>query len=262
MATTKAKHVTSRIALLIDADNAPASRIGALLAELAKYGVASARRIYGDFTSPQLAAWKKVLLDHSIQPVQQFAYTRGKNATDSALIIDAMDLLYSERFDAFALVSSDSDFTRLAQRLREAGMAVYGFGERKTPSPFVRACDRFFHVEVLGEEPDEAPDAGPDAPTEASKPRKAAALAAPHRLLERAISESSDEEGWSHLSEVGNYLTKLQPDFDARTYGKRKLSDLVKSLPDLLEIEERPGAQGSRAIYVRVKRKAPPRRRR
>ena len=261
MATTKATQRGSvRIALLIDADNAPAARIGALLAELAKYGTASARRIYGDFTSPQLAAWKKVLLDHSIQPVQQFAYTRGKNATDSALIIDAMDLLYSERFDAFALVSSDSDFTRLAQRLREAGMAVYGFGEKKTPAPFVRACDRFFHVEVLGEEPDDATGTG-ETPAEEPRTRKQPATSAPRRLLERAIAESSDEEGWAHLSEVGNYLTKLQPDFDARTYGRRKLSDLVKSLPDAFDVEERPGAQGGRAIYVRVKRPATRRRR-
>lgn len=257
MATTKTTQpVSARIALLIDADNAPASRIGALLAELAKHGTAIARRIYGDFTSPHLAGWKKVLLDHSIQPMQQFAYTRGKNATDSALIIDAMDLLYSGRFDAFALVSSDSDFTRLAQRLSEAGMKVYGFGEKKTPSPFVRACTRFFHFEVLGDEPEEAEPA-PEVPTPAPIAGAKAAKslgAAVRKLLERAVTES-EEDGWAHLGEVGNYLQKLKPDFDPRAYGHRKLSDMVKALPDLFELEKRPGANGGNILYVRLRRK-------
>jgi hypothetical protein len=304
-ARNSGKHDTDegqrRLAVLIDADNAQPSVIEGLLAEVAKYGVASVKRIYGDFTSTRLGQWKQVLLQHSINPVQQFAYTRGKNATDSSLIIDAMDLMYTARFDGVCLVSSDSDFTRLAQRLREEGLIVYGFGERKTPDAFVQACDKFVYTEVLrGDETpapataaapakkgrgraktgpgtrasgkDEPPKPAEAAPagaavvasavplpaaaraasTAASKPAKPPALPLPLDLLRRAIEEASDEQGWAHLGAVGTYLTKIRPDFDPRLYGHRKLSDLVKSHPVHFAVEERAGAGGGKALYVRA----------
>ncbi|MEZ5446492.1 MAG: NYN domain-containing protein [Gammaproteobacteria bacterium] len=238
-----------RLAVLIDADNAQAATIEGLLAEVAKYGVASVKRIYGDWTKPTLGSWKKVLLQHSIQPVQQFAYTSGKNSTDSALIIDAMDLLYTRRFDGFCLVSSDSDFTRLAARLREGGMTVYGFGEKKTPEPFVSACDKFIYTEVLRPEEQAAPAAA-ESPPPASQPEPQI----PVDLITKAIDDVSEDSGWAHLGAVGSNLTKVKPDFDPRLYGFRKLRDLVKSLPRAFEVEERssPGATG-KAVYVRNK---------
>lgn len=249
-----------RLAVLIDADNAQPGVIDGLLAEAAKFGTASVRRIYGDFTSNRLASWKSVLLEHSIQPVQQFAYTRGKNATDSALIIDAMDLMYTGRFDGFCLVSSDSDFTRLAQRLREEGLMVYGFGEEKTPEPFVQACDKFIYVEVLRARGEAKPDLPQDKPAPASRGKapgktRGKQPQAPLDLIHQAIEEGSDEEGWSHLGEVGSYLTKLRPDFDPRLYGHRKLSDLVKAFPKHFAVEER-GSPGSSAkqVYLRSSR--------
>lgn len=253
------------LAVLIDADNAQPAIIEGLLAEVAKYGVASVKRIYGDFTSPQQTQWKRALLKHSIQPVQQFAYTSGKNATDSSLIIDAMDLMYTRRFDGFCLVSSDSDFTRLAQRLREEGHTVYGFGERKTPDAFVQACDKFIYAEVLRREPEPAPPAPSVAPAKpaakkaakktpaSAKPEKPAAPALPRALLVQAIEEATDDEGWAHLGAVGSYLSKIRPDFDPRLYGHKKLSDLLKAHPALFESKERETAGGSKAIHVRLK---------
>ena len=263
-----------RLAVLIDADNAQASVIEGLLAEVAKYGLASVKRIYGDFTSQQLGTWKKVLLKHSISPAQQFAYTSGKNATDSSLIIDAMDLMYTGRFDGMCLVSSDSDFTRLAQRLREEGLTVYGFGERKTPDAFVQACDKFVYTEVLrAEEPAPAPAKpvqkaankvaakvvqGPDAPVAvpappASPPKPAGPLPLPLELIRQAIEEASDDEGWAHLGAMGNYLNKVRPDFDPRLYGQKKLSDLLRQHPRHFRLEERGSTSaGSKALYVRA----------
>lgn len=253
------------LAVLIDADNAQPAIIEGLLAEVAKYGVASVKRIYGDFTSPQQTQWKRALLKHSIQPVQQFAYTSGKNATDSSLIIDAMDLMYTRRFDGFCLVSSDSDFTRLAQRLREEGHTVYGFGERKTPDAFVQACDKFIYAEVLRREPEPPPPAPPAAAakpaakkaakkaTAPAKPEKPAAPALPRALLVQAIEEATDDEGWAHLGAVGSYLSKIRPDFDPRLYGHKKLSDLLKAHPVLFDTKERETAGGSKAIHVRLK---------
>jgi hypothetical protein len=250
------------LAVLIDADNAQPAIIEGLLAEVAKYGVASVKRIYGDFTSPQQTQWKKALLKHSIQPVQQFAYTSGKNATDSSLIIDAMDLMYTRRFDGFCLVSSDSDFTRLAQRLREEGHTVYGFGERKTPDPFVQACDKFIYAEVLRREPEPAPaPPAPAAPAKkaarkspaASKQDKPDKPALPRALLLQAIEEATDDEGWAHLGAVGSYLSKIRPDFDPRLYGHKKLSDLLKAHQALFEVQERGTAGGSKTIHVRSK---------
>lgn len=270
MTIRNAKEGQRRLAVLIDADNAQASVVEGLLAETAKYGVASVRRIYGDFTSPNLRPWKALLLKHSIQPVQQFAYTSGKNATDSSLIIDAMDLMHTGRFDGFCLVSSDSDFTRLAQRLRESGLTVYGFGERKTPDPFVQACDKFIYTELLrAERTDEvvAPAVPPPAAPPAAAARKARAPKAPApppagkparaappplALIRQAIEDGLDESGWAALGNVGSYLTKVRPDFDARLYGHRKLSDLIRAHAGEFEVDER-GGQGTqpKAIYVR-----------
>ncbi len=239
----------AKLAVLIDADNAQASIIEGLLAEVARFGVASVRRIYGDWTSNRLQSWKKTLLQYSIQPVQQFGYTSGKNATDSALIIDAMDLLYTRRFDGFCLVSSDSDFTRLAMRLREEGLVVYGFGEKKTPEPFVQACDKFIYTEVLRPEEETA-----DRPAAAAKPAEKGVSKPVVRLIAKAVDDVSEESGWAQLGSVGSNLTKVRPDFDSRLYGFKKFSDLIRSLPDAFELEERPlpGA-GQKALYVRCR---------
>lgn len=234
-----------RLAVLIDADNAQPSIIEGLLAEVARFGTASVRRIYGDWTSNRLASWKKTLLQHSIQPVQQFGYTQGKNATDSALIIDAMDLMYTRRFDGFCLVSSDSDFTRLAVRLREEGLVVYGFGERKTPEPFVKACDKFIYTEVLRPGPDAAVEKAPEPRTpERSIPKEVI------NLVAQAVEDVSEESGWAQLGTVGSNITKVRPDFDSRLYGFRKFSDLVRALPETFELEERQ-LPGGTAIYIR-----------
>lgn len=242
----------ARLAVLIDADNAQASIIDGLLAEVAKFGIASVKRIYGDWTQPQLGSWKKILLEHSIVPVQQFGYTKGKNATDSALIIDAMDLLYTGRFDGFCLVSSDSDFTRLASRLREHGLTVYGFGERKTPEPFVAACDKFVYTEVLRRAPDKPAAAGEQPrPAKVSDDRQLLV-----DLVADAIDAVSDDSGWAQLGAVGSNITKLRPDFDSRLYGHRKFSDLVKSLPEHFEVDEQAAAgSGGKSIYVRILRR-------
>ena len=251
---------TARLAVLIDADNAQASITEALLAEVAKYGTAHVKRAYGDWTAPNLRGWKDQLLAQSIQPIQQFAYTTGKNATDAAMVIDAMDLLYSGRLDGFCLVSSDSDFTRLAARLRESGMTVYGFGERKTPKPFV--ADKFIYVENLRftDEVHDA-DSGDAAKPARRKPATAAQLkndAALVSLLRNAVEAASDDDGWAPLSAVGNILTNQRPDFDSRSYGYGKLSDLITATT-LFEIERRSPGDGKQALmYVRQKRRAAP----
>ncbi|MBK9435881.1 MAG: NYN domain-containing protein [Candidatus Nanopelagicales bacterium] len=249
-----------RLAVLIDADNAQASVIEALLEEVARFGDAIVRRIYGDFTSPASAAWKKVLQRNAIKPIQQFAYSTGKNATDSTLIIDAMDLLYTDNFDGFCLVTSDSDFTGLATRLREAGLMVFGFGERKTPEAFRNACHRFVFVEVLragdrstDTDEDEGPKRRPRKTTQPAEPEPAPAKF-PKKFVLRALEQSVDDSGWADLGTFGRYLVKLQPDFDSRLYGFRKLSDLVRSRTDLFQTEERK-MEGSNqsAIYVRAR---------
>lgn len=238
-----------KLAVLIDADNAQASIIDGLLAEIAKYGVASVKRIYGDWTQPKLGSWKSILLQHSIQPIQQFGYTKGKNATDSALIIDAMDLLYTRRFDGFCLVSSDSDFTRLAARLREEGLTVYGFGEQKTPQPFVSACDRFLYTEVLRPQEQIAPETV--IPRSPGKPVETHKLIA---LIGNAVDAVSADNGWAHLGAVGANISKLSPGFDSRLFGFKKFSELVKSFPNVFEVEERsPNSGGPKTVYVRKK---------
>lgn len=234
----------ARLAILIDADNSNPARLPDLLAEIAKYGNASVRRAYGNWTSGHLGGWKTGLLEHSIQPIQQFNYTTGKNATDSAMIIDAMDLLYGGHLDGFCIVSSDSDFTRLAARIREQGLTVYGFGERKTPTAFVAACDKFVYTENLGGDTAEAPKA------------KASTLKGDRKLdtlLRGAMEAASDDSGWAHLGAVGSNLVRLAPDFDPRTYGYRKLKDLVAKHP-AYTLEERAGADGKAgSVYVRRK---------
>lgn len=255
-----------RLAVLIDADNAQPSVIEGLLAEVAKFGIASVKRIYGDWTSSSHTQWKQSLLKHSINPVQQFAYTKGRNATDCSLIIDAMDLMYTRRFDGFCLVSSDSDFTRLAQRLREEGLTVLGFGEQKTPDSFVSACDKFVYTEVLRPETVvPAPKSKTGATRNAvSSERKTTNLPAstalaskstlplPAELINQAIEDASDESGWAHLGAVGNLLTKLRPDFDPRLYGSKKLSDLLKKHSTLFTLEERGSAgAATKTIFVR-----------
>ena len=220
------------LAVLIDADNANPSIVEGLLAEIAKLGFASVKRIYGDWTTPRLGQWKEALLEHSIQPIQQFSYTTGKNATDSAMIIDAMDLLHSGTFDGFCLVSSDSDFTRLASRIRESGKVVCGFGEQKTPRPFVTACDRFIYTEVFSTS---SATEGSAKPKSAKQLRQDTKLA---NLFRSAIDSASDESGWANLATVANNIIKQAPDFDPRNYGYKKLLDLVTAI-DLFKIERR-----------------------
>ncbi|MCC5942271.1 MAG: NYN domain-containing protein [Balneolaceae bacterium] len=240
---------THRLAILIDADNAQPAITENLLAEIAKYGTANVKRIYGDWTQPQLRSWKELLLEYSIQPIQQFGYTKGKNATDSALIIDAMDLLYTGKFDGFCLVSSDSDFTKLAARIRESGLTVYGFGEKKTPEPFVAACDKFIYTEVLAKDEDER---------EQRKRRPTTSLKQDTKLVNlvrNAIDASSDESGWAHLAPVGSYIAKQSPGFDPRNYGYRKLGELLNAM-GLFDFEERKTGDGhAKALYIRDKRK-------
>jgi uncharacterized LabA/DUF88 family protein len=250
-----------RLAVLIDADNAQASITEVLLAEVAKYGTAHVKRAYGDWTAPNLRGWKDQLLAQSIQPIQQFAYTTGKNATDAAMVIDAMDLLYSGRFDGFCIVSSDSDFTRLAARLRESGMTVYGFGERKTPKPFVAACDKFIYVENLRFADEDAVVDVPGVKPAKPKPATAAQLksdAALVSMLRNAVEAASDDDGWAPLAAVGNILTNQRPDFDSRSYGYGKLSELINATT-LFEIERRSPGDGKQALmYVREKPRAAP----
>lgn len=243
-----------KLAVLIDADNTQPAIIDGLLNEVAKYGVASVKRIYGDWTSTNLRSWKENLLEYAVQPIQQFAYTSGKNATDSAMIIDAMDLLYTERLDGFCIVSSDSDFTRLAARLREGGLTVYGFGEKKTPKAFVAACDKFIFTEILKEGQEEETE---DGTRPAPKPQKDFKIDRRLlNLLHTAVDDLADESGWAYLGSVGQNITNRSSEFDPRNYGFKKLGDLFRAIPQF-EIEERPqeGGGSGRQVYIRWKRR-------
>jgi uncharacterized LabA/DUF88 family protein len=238
-----------KLAVLIDADNAQPSIADGLLSEIAKYGIANVKRIYGDWTLAGLKGWKEVLLQYSIQPIQQFGYTSGKNATDSALIIDAMDLLYTDKFDGFCIVSSDSDFTKLASRIREAGLFVYGFGEEKTPKAFVSACDKFIFTEVLRSKDDYSEKIRRKTTSELKKDTKLV------NLLRNAVEASSDDSGWAHLASVGSYIAKQAPELDPRNYGYKKLGELA-SATKLFQIEGRSVGDGpSKAIYLKDQRK-------
>ncbi len=251
-----------RLAVLIDADNVPYSNIKGLLEEIAKYGTPTFKRIYADWTKPTVSGWKNVLLENAITPIQQYSYTTGKNATDSALIIDAMDILYSGRVDGFCIVSSDSDFTRLATRLREAGMKVFGFGERKTLPPFISACDQFIYIEVLSvpakTEVSENVITNPSAAAPKNK-RKAATPPILKinkellHLIQDSINDIADENGWVFLADLGNLLIKRQPNFDPRNYGFSKLFPLIKNIGQF-DIDERESGKGNiKHIYIKNK---------
>jgi len=231
-----------KLAVLIDADNIPYSNIKGMLDEIAKLGIPTIKRIYGDWTKPTVSGWKPALLKHAITPIQQYSYTTGKNATDSAMIIDAMDILHSQKVDGFCLVSSDSDFTRLAIRLRESGMLVVGIGEKKTPNPFIVACDKFIYIEIIGltqSKPTET-----IAPNQTSQPNIAVQTPDPVneeliKLLKGTIDDLADDNGWAFLAEVGGLLMKKKPDFDSRNYGFPKLTPLIKSLNAHFDIDEK-----------------------
>lgn len=245
-----------RLAVLIDADNIPHRLIGGILEEIAKYGVPTFKRIYGDWTKPHVSNWKGVLLDYAITPVQQYSYTTGKNSSDSAMIIDAMDILYTGRVDGFCLVSSDSDFTRLATRLREAGMKVFGMGEQKTPGAFRASCDKFIYIEILSKGEEEV---SPKEIKKGEAPKKEKVIRKPDasliNLLTTSVNDIADENGWAFLGELGNLLLKKRPDFDARNYGYEKLLPLIRSLRNF-EIDERETTRKNiKLVYIRVKRK-------
>ncbi len=243
-----------KLAVLIDGDNIPSAHVKEMMAEIAKYGNPTIKRIYGDWTKPNLSKWKNLLLENAITPIQQYGYTTGKNATDSAMIIDAMDILYSEKVTGFCLVSSDSDFTRLATRLREAGMKVFGIGEKKTPHPFIVACDKFIYIEILKnqaegneEELDEKQSAKKE-PVDKITPQVI-------RLISTTISDLEDDDGWAFLGDVGSLLQKKQPNFDSRNFGFQKLTPLIKSIKNF-EVEQRDSSKGKfKLIYVRIRKR-------
>ncbi len=230
-----------KLAVLIDADNAQASICAELLGEVAKFGIASVKRAYGDWTTTNLKSWKPHLHKHAINPIQQFSYTKGKNSTDSSLIIDAMDLLHSETLDGFCLVSSDSDFTRLATRIRESGLTVYGFGEEKTPEPFVSACDKFVFTEILRKK-------------DVIEKKKTNKRTVSRDMIEHAVEAVSKEDGWATLAGVGGYINKNHPSFDPRNYGFTKLSKLIKSQSYIeIKLEQFNDGSSNSHIYVRTK---------
>lgn len=244
------------LAVLIDADNVPYANVKGMLDEIAKLGIPSIKRIYGDWTRPTISGWKSVLLEHAIQPIQQYSYTTGKNSTDSAMIIDAMDILHSDKVDGFCLVSSDSDFTRLATRLRESGMLVIGMGQKKTPNPFIVACDKFIYIEIIGVK-DVAKKAAKTAHIPAPEPASGIDLIDNSfiLLLRNSIEDLADDAGWAFLAEVGSLIIKKKPDFDARNYGFSKLTPLIKSLSEHFDIDEREvGKTHIKHIYVRLKK--------
>lgn len=238
-----------RLAVLIDSDNVPSSNVQEMMEEIAKYGTPTIKRIYGDWTNPRVSKWKEVLLETAITPVQQYSYTSGKNATDSAMIIDAMDILYSDKVDGFCLVSSDSDFTKLATRLREAGMSVYGIGEKKTPNPFIVACDKFIYLEILHED-EEVEEKG----TRKKQKRQVDKITPQTiKLLRSCVSDAAEEDGWAFMGDVGKLILKKQPNFDPRNFGFEKLTPLFNSLKQF-EIDARaPMGAKYKVIHVRNK---------
>jgi len=257
-----------KLAVLIDADNVPYSNVKGMMEEITKYGTPTTKRIYADWTRPNANGWKNVLLEHAITPIQQYSYTSGKNSSDSALIIDAMDLLYSGKLDGFCIVSSDSDFTRLAIRLRESGMKVIGIGEQKTPKPFISACDRFIFIEVLdGAIKKKTPKKNNDIEVkktvekttvkvvEKILPKPLNKIDEPTiELIESSIDDIADDEGWAFLGDVGNTIVKKKPEFDPRNYGFVKLTPMMKSMTDILEIDERESEKkGIKHVYVKLK---------
>ncbi len=244
--------MNSNIAVLIDGDNIPSAHVKEMMEEIAKYGNPTIKRIYGDWTKPNLSKWKNLLLQNAITPIQQYAYTTGKNATDSAMIIDAMDILYSGKVSGFCLVSSDSDFTKLATRLREAGMQVIGIGEKKTPTPFIVACDKFVYVEIIRSQSEEKEG---EEKVEDVKPSLDKITPRVIKLIATTISDLSDEDGWAFLGDVGSLLQKKKPNFDSRNYGFDKLTPLIKSTGKF-EIEQRENRKSKyKLIFVKNKTK-------
>lgn len=255
-----------RLAVLIDADNVPYANVKAMLAEIARYGTPTIKRIYGDWTQPTLSGWKKVLLENAVTPIQQYSYTTGKNSTDSAMIIDAMDILYTNRVDGFCLVSSDCDFTRLATRLREAGKLVIGIGEQKTPTPFISACDRFIYLEILSDDKKKKQrsmkargsqpaleEPGIGMPVAAVRQKGNRLPQEVSEMIIVSVNDLADENGWAFLGDVGNLLLKKQPSFDSRNYGYQKLSQLIQAM-DRFEIEPRDTANAHvKHIFIREK---------
>lgn len=248
--------IEDKLAVLIDADNVPYAHVKEMLEEIAKNGTPTIKRIYADWTKPTVAGWKSVLLENAITPIQQYSYTTGKNSSDSAMIIDAMDILYSQKVNGFCIVSSDSDFTRLATRLREAGMKVIGFGEKKTPKPFIAACDKFIYLEIL--KPDtkeESTKSKPTKPVSKTKSNQTGSKVDKDtiRILTESVNDLADETGWTFLANLGNYILKKKPDFDPRLYGFQKLLPLIKDTKKF-EIDERDTGVGNiRHIYIKPK---------
>lgn len=253
-----------RLAVLIDADNISHTHVQAMLEEIAKYGIPTFKRIYGDWTSSRATGWKNVLLEHAITPIQQYSYTKGKNASDSALIIDAMDILYTNRVDGFCIISSDSDFTRLATRLREAGMKVFGMGEKKTPTAFISACDKFIYIEILGQDDDDTEEEA-KADAAGMKSRSSPVVTATKRAVEKidrklvklfkdSINDIADDDGWAFVGELGNLINKKQPNFDPRIYGFKKLVPFLKAIK-AIDVDERPvqGKKNVTHVFVKVK---------
>lgn len=242
-----------RFAVLIDAENVSEKYIKFILDEISNDGVATIKRIYGDWTKPIMTSWKNVLLDNSITPIQQYSYTTGKNASDSAMIIDAMDILYSGNVDGFCIVSSDSDFTRLASRLRESGMVVVGMGEKKTPNPFIAACNKFKYLEVLARNDIPENDHAP-APEQNLSGLDHTSLDAVRNTVLTIVQETSDDDGWASLGDIGNILTKRYPDFDVRNFGFHKLTPFIKSLK-IFDLRSARGNDGHASLmYVKEKR--------
>ena len=252
-----------RLAVLIDADNIPSANVKGMMEEIAKYGTPTFKRIYADWTKPHVSGWKNVLLENAITPIQQYAYTQGKNSTDSAMIIDAMDILYSGRVDGFCIVSSDSDFTRIATRLREAGMKVIGIGEKKTPTPFISARDKFVYLEILKKtNKEDKKSAPPKTREKEEKPELSETDSVDEidkklvRTLKNSINDLGDENGWTFLGSLGSLLLKKQPDFDPRNYGYSKLVSLIKDIPEFEIDQRKSGKSNSTHVYVRVKQSA------
>jgi len=245
-----------KLAVIIDAENVPYGNVKGIMEEIAKYGTPTFKRIYGDWTKPNLAGWKSVLLENAITPIQQYGYTSGKNSSDSAMIIDAMDILYTEKVDGFCIVSSDSDFTRLAIRLRESGMKVFGLGEKKTPNPFIVACDKFIYLEILKssrvtETSETILLSKPGIVEQTSIHKVDAEIIS---LLSSTVDDIADEDGWAFLGDVGNLLIKKKPDFDPRNYGYEKLTPLIKSLKDNFEIDERVTERATiKLVYIKTR---------
>jgi uncharacterized LabA/DUF88 family protein len=259
-------NIELKLAVLIDADNVPYSNVKGMMEEIAKFGTPTTKRIYADWTKPNANGWKSVLLEHAITPIQQYSYTVGKNSSDSAMIIDAMDLLYSDKVDGFCIVSSDSDFTRLAIRLRESGMKVIGIGEKKTPNSFIVACDRFIYIEVLDGATKKKNAKPLIVATTETKKANAKTIEKPIEktlnkidnqtieLIEDTLEAIGDDDGWAFLGDVGNLISKKKPEFDPRNYGFSKLTPMLKSLTDILEIDERESdKKGIKHVFVRLR---------